>query len=382
MFCILGEYCASGCNVAARWHWDAEAACADATQSTKTRRHIGRPMSLLRSIQLEDIVDKWPERCVSMGDLVGAITERASADTGLVAGTPVFQGGPDAYVGMVGLDCISTGKVAIITGSSHLHLSVCDQSTQSNRGFWGPYSGAPLRGLRFVEGGQSSTGSVASWFRRTLAPSSSYQELDAEAEIVPAGSEGLLMMATFQGARTPKTDPLLKGAFVGLTFRHHRGHMWRSILEGVCFGTKAAMNALVSTPDKTQPLSMDPVMMAGGVTRSPFWLQMTSDVISREIVVGEMDNSPLLGCAILAAAGRELLDKEDRSAAAHRSFGAEEILQSVQSTARKFVRFPRKVSPRSDVAVEYNKVFLRHYASLADHIPPICHALAAGLGSV
>lgn len=367
--------------MAARWHWDAEAACADASQSTTTRRHIGRPMSLLRKIQLEDIVDKWPERCVGMGDLVGAITEQASADTGLLAGTPVFQGGPDAYVGMVGLDCISTGKVAIITGSSHLHLSVCDPSTQSNGGFWGPYSGAPLRGLRFVEGGQSSTGSVASWFRRTLAPSASYKELDTEAEMIPAGSEGLLMMATFQGARTPKTDPLLKGAFVGLTFRHHRAHMWRSILEGVCFGTKAAMNALLSTPDTTQPASStDPVMMAGGVTRSPFWLQMTSDVLSRDIVVGEMDNSPLLGCAILAAAGRELLDKEEDTSAAR--LRAEEILQSVQSTARKFVRFPRKVSPRSDVAVEYNKVFLRHYASLADHIPPICHALVTGLSSV
>lgn len=375
--------------MAARWHWDAEAACdEEASPSTTPRRHIGRPMQLLRKINLEDIVDKWPERCVGMGDLVGAITEQANAETGLLAGTPVFQGGPDAYVGMVGLDCISTGKVAIITGSSHLHLSVCDQSTSPNRGFWGPYSGAPLRGLRFVEGGQSSTGSVASWFRRTLAPSSSYGELDAEAEMIPAGSEGLLMMATFQGARTPKTDPLLKGAFVGLTFRHHRGHMWRSILEGVCFGTKAAMNALLSTSDARQPSSMDPVMMAGGVTRSPFWLQMTSDVINREVVVGEVDNSPLLGCAILAAAGRELLDKEGTTAisttgtpATHRSFGAEEVLRSVQSTAQKFVRFPRKVSPRPDVAAEYNKVFRHHYTALAENIPPICHALAIGLTS-
>lgn len=116
-----------------------------------------------------------------------------------------------------------------------------------SRGIWGPYRGAPLQGLHFAEGGQSSTGSVLSWARRLLSSSPSpqharftadaqsddlplfksmsmisYSDLNDEAALVPPGSEGLLSLVTFQGARTPKTDPLARGAIAGLTLSHTR----------------------------------------------------------------------------------------------------------------------------------------------------------------
>lgn len=112
-----------------------------------------------------------------------------------------------------------------------------------SRGIWGPYRGAPIRGLHFAEGGQSSTGSVLSWARRLLSSSPSpqhtrstagaqsddphmsmisYSDLNDEAALVPPGSDGLLSLVTFQGARTPKTDPLARGAIAGLTLSHTR----------------------------------------------------------------------------------------------------------------------------------------------------------------
>ena len=71
------------------------------------------------------------------------------ARVGLREGIPVTQAGPDAYVGMVGLGCTRPGQLALITGSTHLHLSVCSKPT-SHRGIWGAYSGAPLPGLCFA----------------------------------------------------------------------------------------------------------------------------------------------------------------------------------------------------------------------------------------
>ena len=116
-----------------------------------------------------------------------------------------------------------------------------------SRGIWGPYRGAPVQGLHFAEGGQSSTGSVLSWARRLLSSSPSpqharstadaqsddlplfksmsmisYSDLNDEAALVPPGSDGLLSLVTFQGARTPKTDPLARGAIAGLTLSHTR----------------------------------------------------------------------------------------------------------------------------------------------------------------
>lgn len=69
----------------------------------------------------------------------------------------MFQGGPDAYVGMLGLGALEPGKMALITGSSHLHLAISDKLSHGAE-FWGGYKDAPVVGLNFAEGGQSSTG--------------------------------------------------------------------------------------------------------------------------------------------------------------------------------------------------------------------------------
>ena len=103
-----------------------------------------------------------------MGDRVGVLSLSAAEHLlgpGVGLGAPpadiiipVIQGGPDAYVGMVGLGAVSAGRLSVITGSSHLHLVVTAGDAASD-GIWGPYRGAPLAGpLAFAEGGQSSTG--------------------------------------------------------------------------------------------------------------------------------------------------------------------------------------------------------------------------------
>lgn len=216
---MTGRLCASSCNVAARWHWNAEEACKSSDALT------GRPLTLLNKIGLSDLNSKWPRECVAMGDIVGLLTPEAANHLGLPPGIPVTQGGPDAYVGMIGLGCIRPGELSLITGSSHLHLAISD-SPSSAPGVWGSYSGAPLLGLCFAEGGQSSTGSIVSWARRLLNDMNgrfnggdlSYKQLDDEASGVAIGSDGLMCIETFQGSRTPVTDPLARGSFLGMTF--------------------------------------------------------------------------------------------------------------------------------------------------------------------
>jgi sugar (pentulose or hexulose) kinase len=45
----------------------------------------------------------------------------------------------------------------------------------------------------------------------------SLPQLDAEAEHLPVGAEGVGMLETLQGSRTPVTDPRARGALLGLT---------------------------------------------------------------------------------------------------------------------------------------------------------------------
>jgi len=340
---LTGELVASACNTAARWHYDGDV----------------RPVNLLKLVGLDDLLVKWPQRVVRMGERVGLLTaDSAALLGGLNAGTPVIQGGPDAYVGMLGLGVLEPRKLALITGSSHLHLCVSDRPNLHGTGFWGSYRDAPLQGLCFAEGGQSSTGSLLQWAKRLLAGSQpplatpvgqvalSFATLDAEAEAVPAGAEGLLSLETFQGSRTPETDPKARGALVGLSLFHGRGHVWRAFLEGICLGTRNCIASLAA-----EGLGADELVIGGGATKSEFFLQLHADVTGLPVVVTECsDNAPLLGCAVLAAAGAGLFPSPHAA-------GSEGVLEGVRRAAKAMVRERRRVLPNPALSRVYDDLY-------------------------
>jgi ribulose kinase len=285
---LSGSTVASTVNTAVRWHW------ADG---------LTPPAALLAALGLADLRQKWPQTSLPPGALVGAgLTAEAAAHCGLPVGTPVVQGGADAFIGMVGLSVLSPGGVALLTGSSHLHLAVTPRQLHG-LGVWGSYAGAlppPAAGgqaLHVLEGGQTSTGSVLAWFRRELAPAASYSQLDDEAAAVPIGCDGLLCQEHWQGCRTPNTDGGSRGVWAGLTLAHRRGHLWRSLLEGVAFGTRATLAAMAAAGAAPVELAV-----AGGAARSPLWLQIHADVTGMPLRITACGDAPSLGCAVLAAA--------------------------------------------------------------------------------
>lgn len=147
---------------------------------------------------------------------------------------------------------------------------------------------------------------VLNWFRRQIISSAdtTYVDLDREAGAIPFGADGLISLTTFQGARTPVTDPLLRGALVGLSLSHTRGHIWRALMEGVCYGTRAAVDALIKQAENSVGGSNEirEIYVAGGATKSELWLQMHADITNMSVLIGKVDNSPLLGSAVLATA--------------------------------------------------------------------------------
>ena len=114
---LTGRLCASSCNTAARWHWDADAAISSKKDQTSQKEQsepspppspssaaaAGRPLELLSRLGMTELADKWPQECVGMGGVIGGLTAAAADHLGLRTGLLVAQGGPDAFVGMLGL---------------------------------------------------------------------------------------------------------------------------------------------------------------------------------------------------------------------------------------------------------------------------------------
>jgi len=130
---LTGVMVASACNAAARWHWDGNECI---KPKSKSQPYPGRPMSLYKKLKMAELAKKLPQDCLSMGSLVGTLTKDAAQHLSLNEGTPVAQGGPDAFVGMVGLGCIYPQQLCLITGSSHLHCVVTSKPTTAE-GSWG-----------------------------------------------------------------------------------------------------------------------------------------------------------------------------------------------------------------------------------------------------
>jgi FGGY-family pentulose kinase len=281
-FRLTGRWVGSLGNAATRWHYQT--------------RHGGVPHSLLRALDLADLADKWPDPMLPPGAPIGPLTAEAAQHLGLNPGMLVVQGGSDAFIGVIGLGVTQPGEMALITGSSHLHIGVADRVVHK-AGVWGTYMDAVYPGKPIIEGGQTSTGSVIAWFKRHFAEHTSWDDLNAAASALPPGAEGLLVLDHFQGNRTPYTDAHSRGAITGLTLKHTPAHVFRAIIEGICLGTR------LITDSFGEAFSPKRIVLAGGASNSPLWLQIHADTIGAPIELTEVPDAPALGCAILAAHG-------------------------------------------------------------------------------
>jgi ribulokinase len=280
---LTGRVCASITNVSVRWHYS-------------TMRG-GYASSLVEKLGISALMDKWPKDIVQLGEVIGGLTSEAADHLGLPKGVPVAQAGADAMIAMVGLGVVTPGALAFITGSSHLHLGLADKPLHG-KGIWGTYADAMFPGTHLVEGGQTSTGSVIAWLKRLLGEDVTYDDLNAAARALPPGSEGVICQEHFQGNRTPHTDPASRGAFMGLTLAHGRGHMFRAAIEGVAYGTELIFESM-----RNNGYSPNELVICGGATRSDLWLQIHADVSGKPLTLTKVPDAPALGSAILAAVG-------------------------------------------------------------------------------
>ena len=321
--CLTGQWVASLNNVTMRWHYQTE--------------HGGWPDSMLATLGLTGLRDRWPAHIVAPGQVIGPLTPQAGAHLGLLAGTPVVQGGADAFIGMIGLGVTQPGEMAMITGSSHLHLGVASRTVHA-AGVWGTYMDCVYPGRPVIEGGQTSTGSVIAWFKRHFAEHIDFETLNAQAAALPPGAEGLLVQDHFQGNRTPHTDALSRGAITGLTLKHTPAHVYRALVEGVCFGTRLIVETFGDAFDARR------IVVAGGATRSPFWLQVHADTLGVALEITEETEACALGSAILAATGAGAFTSIDAGCAA-------------------MVRVARTIQPDMVAHAAYAPIFARYRAA-------------------
>lgn len=280
---------------------------------------------------------------VAPTDVVGQVTPAAAEKTGLLAGTPVVCGTTDTAMelfaaGAVGLGdttvkLATAGRICVITDRAYPHRDLVNYS-HIQKGLW--YPGTATK----------AAASSLRWYRDTFG--GNYRELDAGAQDLPIGAEGLIYHPYINGELTPFADPALCGSFTGIRSTHTRAHFTRAVLEGVSLSLLHSKKTLLEIG---VPLG-DSAVLIGGGAKSPLWQRITADCLGMTLRVTESSDSSL-GSAMLAgvAAG---------------------VFESPAKAAARCVHEIGTVTPDAANTAAYEKVFER-YVRIAEALAPIYH---------
>ena len=235
--------------------------------------------------------------------VTSTISAAGAAATGLKSGTPVVGGGGDQAAGAVGMGCVSPDKIGVTVGTSGVVFAPLSRYTFEAEGRLHAFCHALPDTWHFMGVMLSAAGSLQ-WYKDTFAPELAFDALLAEAAESPAGSDGLFFLPYLTGERTPHPDPLARGAFIGITSRHTRGHMTRAVLEGVAFGLKDSFTLVnqAGLPDEFE------VRISGGGAKSPVWQQIIADVLNAPLVNINTTEGGAFGAAILASVAAGFYD--------------------------------------------------------------------------
>ena len=285
---------------------------------------------VLAALQIER---SWLPPLFEGPQITGYLTDDAASAVGLPAGIPVMAGGGDQAAQGVGVGAVQEGIIALTLGTSGVVFGSVDHPFFEPEGRLHAFCHA-VPGRWHLMGVMLSAAGSLRWYRDTVAPGMSYDDLLAAAADVPAGCEGLLFLPYLTGERTPHPDPLARGAFIGLTVRHGLGHMTRAVLEGVAFGLRDSFELMkgVGLREITQ------VRVSGGGARSPLWRQILADVLGSELVTVNTTEGAAFGAALLAGVGADVWPTVDAACAAT-------------------IRLTGSTAPNADAVAHYNRVY-------------------------
>jgi xylulokinase len=240
----------------------------------------------------------WMPRTFEGTEFTGHVTQEAASLTGLKVGTPVAAGGGDQAAQAVGVGAVEAGIVGLTVGTSGVIFATTPSALVEPEGRLHAFCHA-VPGMWHFMGVMLSAAGSLQWYRDSLAPDMSFDDLVKEAESAPAGCEGLLFLPYLSGERTPYPDPLARGAFIGLTLRHSRAYMTRAVLEGVAFGLKDSFTLIQNAGLG----KITQVRASGGGTKGALWRQILASVLEAELVTVNTSEGAAFGAALLAGVG-------------------------------------------------------------------------------
>ena len=236
------------------------------------------------------------------GCKIAGINHVGASKTGLTEAASVISGALDQAAGMLGAGNIYTGIVTETTGTC---LAVCvnigNARIPYNKGLLPIHYGIMPNNYYTIYW-SAAAGSIIKWIRDVFYQNENgeniFKIMDAEAENIAPGSDGLILLPYLSGMNYPFSAENAKGVFTGITLAHTRGHFARAALEAVAFLLRQSIDEIIR-----YGIDVSCIYSLGGGSSSAVWNQIKADVVAKNIITLDTAEVTCRGAAMLAAVG-------------------------------------------------------------------------------
>lgn len=234
---------------------------------------------------------------VSATSVVGHLTGEIAARTGLPSGIPVVAGGPDGTVGAGLVAGVRTDAVVDVAGTTDVVTKIAaDPRLATAPGaLLNPYL---TQDLWSYGGPTGMTGGAVTHMCRLVGLrdlAEAMHELGAAMAVLAPGADGLTVVPTLSGSRFPDWQHEERASVVGMTDAHTGAHVLKATAEAAAYLTRTGIDRLAAAGE--------PVLLAGGVARSPEHAQLRADIFGRSVLACAEPDVSLYGAAALASVG-------------------------------------------------------------------------------
>ncbi len=257
-------------------------------------------------------------------EIMGEVSEEASALTGIKAGTPVGNGSTDNSASALGAGMTNPGQVTLIIGTAGV-ISVCSDQPLVDDQYRTLCWNYCLPDRWATVGITQTAGESLNWFKKAFdkgQPGSSsgdiFEQYNQDIAEIPDGSGGVIFLPYLNGERTPYWDPAARGVFYGLNLTTEKAHFIKAIMEGVSFALRNNIETVESLG-----IEINQVRAVGGGLKSRVWLETLGKILRKPIVSVSVPDTANLGNMLLcgkalgvfqslddAAAGMVTIDKQ------------------------------------------------------------------------
>ena len=266
-------------------------------------------------------------------EVIGSLSDETKAYLKLSHDVLVIAGGGDQAVGAIGLGIVNNNDVNISLGTSGVIFVSTDEFRIDHQSHLQSYAHA--NGKYHIMAVMLSAAGSVEWYNSKIQDSQNYELLfDSIDKIDP--SQELYFLPYLMGERAPINDPYAKGVFFGLSMKHDKYDLARSVIEGVTFALKDSFVLF-----KSLGININSIKITGGGAKSKTWCQLISDILNVEVKTITIDEGPAFGAAILAMVGCQEYESVEAACKAIIQTNAtyEPNLNRVEIYQRKYEKF-------------------------------------------